>query len=1279
MTGLGLRLVAYEVWGDRLGILPDTLDFTWVAPLGDMPTLTVTYPEWGRKYDLLEGHVELAVEVYVPDADAWAEVPSGRFHVIKRSWNRTDETHVRKYDAQGVQWVTRRARVWDHAGQMDADGKRQFLSATPGEIIGTIFTEAQTRGWAPGAARAFSDVADSQGHAWAKVVTIAYDPGLDLDSVIGNLRDQGVIDYMWVGRNLFVYNPDAYLAPDLTTGTDPTWLRDTSVTSAPEASTIEDLVTFARVQGDAGLTWEVDNPVALQVYGRLEAYITQGGVSDEGTALTLADAQLRGGEAEKFQYTREIHTELGRPWPIIDYPVGAWIFASTDEGRERLRIVQVSLTRNASGVSGHVTLGTRLDDLLARLAKRTKGIVGGSTSSGGSGASPNPPGDDKRVPAAPTGFVASSSAYIDPNGNARGLVVGSWVAVDHASDGTILDSVDRYEIWGRQAVAGVPWSKITDVEGTDFSWSPFPVGEEWQFRVRAVAEPGYRAGAFSGVVQITIEDDVTPPPVPSAPVLASRLGAVTVTWDGLNKDGGGMPADFDRCDVWQGTPATDATVLLSETDTNAAAQSAVVGVAQELIIHGLHASAPTSWPAAALCLATGAVGVTFGADGHLTLVVTGSGGSTRYIAVPFSSWLTGTVDLTVRYVGGQVQVDDGTNQGFWNTTDLEEGGFGTAAFMYGGAAEPLGYTYDLMTIGQPATIGDQQVIGSVRLSGGSDFIVVTDLPYGEDTTFSLTAVDHTGNSSDFSDPATIAVTPLVNTDLIGEVVDDANIVNVDGTKINPGSIETARLQVGSENLIVDPTFLDQTIRDARASRTGVSFAQVGGEQEANLSAAATTTLILGTESPLNVGNGVPWIDVEPGGQYQWVAYAANDGTGDTDLRAYYGLLRADGTTTFGTSPVAGTLVNGTAFVEYRWNMTIPSDGVRIAPGFRRVGAAGGVVRLRQVGLRRRVGGVLIEDGAITAPKIAALAIEAGKIAANAVTADKINAGAVTAVKVAANAITTTQLAATAITAKHTITGATIQTDTPGNNPRVFMNVNGLFMYDEDGDLAFSASTSTGTVAITGDFQTNKEARSVKISATLQTGRPGARFDTGLSYQTEPQIFSEDGTSPSGPNDGQPWPAGTLVLTSAETTTNNTGRADLALKRTGDFQLRSNWGTYAGIGLTKEGYKLGVRGHVPYTDSAGGVYNFQDQMIVSAFTRLVGSSGAITVGAPPPTGAGYPFAQIIASYSAFVGIVTPIVASIAAGSFTLGVKSSSASDNAKDSTVQILRVWARKVT
>src|SRR5690606_28099587 len=74
----------------------------------------------------------------------------------------------------------------------------------------------------------------------------------------------------------------------------------------------------------------------------------------------------------------------------------------------------------------------------------------------------------------------------------------------------------------------------------------------------------------------------------------------------------------------------------------------------------------------------------------------------------------------------------------------------------------------------PATLWD-------TLTGTVSLTVITDLPYNTDVFVALVAVDRAGNKSDPSEESSIQVKPLVDTDLIGEIIDGANII--DGTLV----------------------------------------------------------------------------------------------------------------------------------------------------------------------------------------------------------------------------------------------------------------------------------------------------------------------------------------------------------------------------------------------------------------------------------------------------------------------------------------------------------------
>jgi hypothetical protein len=129
---------------------------------------------------------------------------------------------------------------------------------------------------------------------------------------------------------------------------------------------------------------------------------------------------------------------------------------------------------------------------------------------------------------------------------------------------------------------------------------------------------------------------------------------------------------------------------------------------------------------------------------------------------------------------------------------------------------------------------------------------------------------------------------------------------------------------------------------------------------------------------------------------------------------------------------------------------------------------------------RRTGTVLIQDGAVTASTIAAdavttsaikaLAITSAKIDVNTLTADTAWIGTLRGGVLITDAVTTSMLKADAITAKHTITGATIQTTTTVNRG-LKMTSTGLQLFDATGTKTVDLNASTGYATLTGRLRT----------------------------------------------------------------------------------------------------------------------------------------------------------------------------------------------------------------
>ena len=546
--GMQLRAVAYEVQGARIGVVPDILEMTVTTPRGKTPTLSMSYAPGPNaiRGSVLEREVEVAVEATFNGRD-WEELPDARFITQKTEHNLvSDGTDSRKVEAIHVSDYLKEALVWSVPVEAkDKEGKFKFLSRNAGTIIGTVWQNAVKRGWGAGLTLDASTVKDSANQDWAKVVTLYFDPTISLLQIMDSLRDLGMIDTVWQGRTFKVYNADATQARDLTASKR--WPLATTLTGAPEAATWADMCTDVLVKGEGGRTWLIHNDLAPRGMRRVEKVVEAGGVELESTARMVAEATLKSGAHVSEEIKREWAATDVHLLPWVDYRLGDWIMVERKDGMERLQVAQISVTQKDGMVVGHTTFGTVLDSLLGRLTKRTKGIVGLASTSG-SGVRPQAP-TSKYWPLPPQGLTGSSRAITNADGWMRALVDLSWGRVETDTLGNAVDVVS-YEVSWQLAMFGSSIAGSMVVRGGDSTTAtigPLLPGTEYRFSVRA--QSSNATGAWSQPLTLTTARDLTPPPVPSKPVLSQSLGILQVWWDYSGADGQNMPADFAGVEV----------------------------------------------------------------------------------------------------------------------------------------------------------------------------------------------------------------------------------------------------------------------------------------------------------------------------------------------------------------------------------------------------------------------------------------------------------------------------------------------------------------------------------------------------------------------------------------------------------------------------------------------------------------------------------------------------------------------------------------------------------
>lgn len=537
------RFVAYDVLGDRIGQLPDTLKATVTQPRNAASTLALDYAPSGVNVDVLKGAVELGVEWTYTNGLVWEEVPNGRFISQSVESNAVDDgTKAVSFKGIHIGHMLDEAVLWEvPAESQDSDGKWNFLSRNAGTILRTVWDAAVERGWGKGLTLDVTASTDSAGEAWATITTLAFDRTITLAKVLDSLTDIGMIDWVWEGRTLRVFNADTALTRDISSLV--LWPYAKGTTSAPESKSWADLCTDVLVKGEGGNVWKIHNDQAPADLRRIEKVVEAGGVEQEATARMVAEATLQTGANVAEEIKREWVASDFRWWPYADYRVGDWVGVQREERVEKLQVAQLSITMDDKGITGHTTFGTVLDDLLSRMAKKQKGIVGAASIAGNT----TRPADTaaKRTPAVPQGLVCRTTPYTLTTGAERAVLEASWGSVAVDDRGNALDGIE-YELL---AIVGAETRVWPMGSGTSGTVDGLIVGDTYQIYVRAVATGEGTRSDWSDGVTLTVEGETTPPPTPSKPTVTGSLAVLTVTWDGLDSAGNGMPSDFSHFEV----------------------------------------------------------------------------------------------------------------------------------------------------------------------------------------------------------------------------------------------------------------------------------------------------------------------------------------------------------------------------------------------------------------------------------------------------------------------------------------------------------------------------------------------------------------------------------------------------------------------------------------------------------------------------------------------------------------------------------------------------------
>lgn len=563
---LHARLVAYRPFGDRLGVLAEPVSFSASMLHDDDGAISL-------EYSLLSGDAQafdreltdgLEVAVEVSDGSGYREPDNARFVITGRSGKTDDRTKTITYSGQSIGWLLSKAENNDSSHLItdgDNKGKRPFYSSNPGTILKTLLDENRQRGGvATGLTLGFDTAKDAAGSNWAKKYTLYYSLGTDLQTILDALVNGGGCDWRTSGRALKLWNADSTaLSRDLSKSIVLQLARD--ISEAPFEESIADLASTILVEGDNNLLFRMDNPAAPTPWGKWESYSSQGGVSDKDTAQAFMQITLDDAARVRGQYTRDLVTANVDNLPLIDYHAGDWITAPTISHGEKVRVQEIDLSmRQNEGLSASIALNDIKYDASVRQAKKIKGITGGAALAGSESGTTVSTDHDHRVPKAPLGLVVQTDSYIGSDGFAHGLATASWSAVTQATNDTAIE-ISSYAVEWRKHMDGAPWHSAGTTDKLQLGFGGLDCGTQIEVRVRAVPTYSDQLGEWSSIVVVTVESDTTPCSVPSKPTVSSKLGVVTVHWDGKTAAGAQMEPDFDHIEVGDGINAAGMQVI----------------------------------------------------------------------------------------------------------------------------------------------------------------------------------------------------------------------------------------------------------------------------------------------------------------------------------------------------------------------------------------------------------------------------------------------------------------------------------------------------------------------------------------------------------------------------------------------------------------------------------------------------------------------------------------------------------------------------------------------
>lgn len=434
--------------------LPHYTDLTLSREANAPGAISVEYPTTGKNWAVLRDGVtdkrDLEVEIWLGGRQSSAL----RGLLMQASGDDAAEGGTWTFAGHFLEWRLGEVLVYPQ----DANPKKEltFASANAGTIVKTLLDQAQARGALTDITRDWTTTADSSGQAWPLVVAgLTFAPKTTYLQILAKLVELGLIEWEITAAKVLRVWAAERRGVDRTAGATArvTFRRGQNLAEAPRRSSVRDSGTATLVTGADGVYATASDATALANRGRrVEVAANAGNIAQQAALNTFNARYLAVATKGQHEQTHGLTFAAGHPIPARDFNVGDWCWSETRGTLEKQRVSQWTLTVDANGASGTVSLGDLILDRLTAIYRRLSEVQSGGAVVG---TSDPPPGADGMPPAAPTGVVVNSIADdSDGYGFSSATLIVGWDAVTTNADGTPARDVAGYRVQWRPESAG---------------------------------------------------------------------------------------------------------------------------------------------------------------------------------------------------------------------------------------------------------------------------------------------------------------------------------------------------------------------------------------------------------------------------------------------------------------------------------------------------------------------------------------------------------------------------------------------------------------------------------------------------------------------------------------------------------------------------------------------------------------------------------------------------------------------------------------------------------